>query len=312
MTNVNITSSATLIRPNVSAELTDLEFTKTDLLNWFESRGYIRPNDGGSPYLWNIKTGSTIVGELFVEGQGMPTMGTPAYRQASVPAIYARAFAQNTGHVRDQAARQGFYQDPKQIAIDNAIQKLRVILDSTLAGSANNRGLASIIDAADLYGGLDPATVTEWASYEVNIGGALALAGLNTMWRTLVDTPRGADPSDILVALLQFERYTSLAGPVASTAGYQPRQERGLPYDLGMMKEMASFNGAGITPIRSLATSELFMLDPSDGIELREQRSLEVEELAKTDDNDPTIMASRALVPVVRNRRKQGKLTGLT
>lgn len=308
---INLTNSATLIRPNVAQDITDLEFTETDLLNWFESRGYVRPNDGGAPYRWNIKTGSTVTGEIFVEGQGLPTTGVPAYQQASVPAVYVRAFHDDTGHTRDQRDRGGVYQDPIQVAVDLMLKKLRVLIDTTLAGSTANRGLLSIIDSSDAYGGLDPATVTEWASYEVNVGGALALSALNTMWRTLVDTPRGASPTEVLVALLQFERYTSLGGPVSSAAGYQPRQERGLPFDLGMMREMAGFNGAGFTPIRSLATSELLMLDPSDGIELREQRALKVEPLAKTNDNEIT-MASRAVVPVVRNRRKQGKLTGLT
>lgn len=312
MTNVNLTSSASLLRPNVAAELTDLQFLETDLLNWFEARGYIRRNDGGAPYEWNIKTGSTISAEIYVSGQGLPTPGTPRYSRSSVPATYYRVIVQNDGHSRDQQALGGFYQDPIKTAIDNAIKALRLLIDQTLAGSVANRGLLSIVDSADLYGGLDPATVTEWASYEVNVGGALAVSVLNTMWRTLVDTPRGATPTSILTALLQFERYTSLGGPAAGSGiQFQPRQERGLPYDLGMMKEMASFNGAGVTPIRSLASTEILMLDENDGIELREQRALTVEPLAKNNDDD-TLMVTRALVPVIRNRRKQGKATGLT
>lgn len=309
----NITNSANLIRPNVAQDLTDLEFNETDLLNLFESRGWVRPNDGGAPYLWNIKTGSTVTAEIYVESQGLPTStGAPTYQRASVPAVYFRAIHEDTGHIQDQRDRGGVYQDPTQIAIDLAIKKLRVLIDQTLAGSTANRGIASIIDSGDLYGGLDPATVTEWASYEVNVGGAMAVSSLNTMWRTLVDTPRAAMPTEVWVALLQFERYTSLAGPAAASGiQYQPRQEQGTPYDLGMMRQQASFNGAGFTPLRSLATSELYMIDPRDGIELREQRPLKVEPLAKVNDNN-VLMASRALVPVVRNRRRQGKLTGLT
>ena len=308
---VNLTNSANLIRPNVAQDLTDLEFTETDLLNWFERRGYVKPNDGGAPYQWNIKTGSTVVGEIYVEGQGLPTTGAPSYQKASVPAVYVRAFHEDTGHARDQRDRGGVYQDPIQVAIDLMIKKLRVLVDTTLAGSTANRGLASIIDANDLYGGLDPAVVTEWASYEVNVGGNIAVSNLDTMWRTLVDTPRGASPMDVLVSLLQLNRYVAIGGPSASTAQFDPRRDRGTPYDLGMMREPAGFNGAAFTPIRTLATSELYMLDPTDGIELREQRALKVEPLAKNNDNEIT-MASRAFVPVVRNRRKQGKATGLT
>jgi hypothetical protein len=311
MTNLNITSSAQLIRPNVAPEVTDLQFTDTDLLNFFESRGWVKPNDGGSPYRWNIKTGTTVAAEIFVEGQALPAPGTPLYTQASVAATYWRVIIANTGHLRDQIARGGIYQDPVAIGVDNALKMLRVLIDSTLAGSAANRGLASIIDAADVYGGIDPATVTNWASYEVNVGGAMTLAALNTMWRTLVNTPRGANPTDVLVSLLQFQRYTDLGGPTSSAAQYQPRRDAGLPYDMGMMKQPASLNGVPWTPIRSLATSELYMIDPADGFELREQRSLEVEKLAKVNDDDTQVM-SQALVPVVKNRQKQAKLTGLT
>lgn len=313
MTNINTTSSATLVRPNVAPELVDLQFTETDLLNLFESRGWIKPNDGGSPYLWDIKTGTTIAAEIFTEGQALPASGTPLFRQASVPAMYFRVVVANTGHIRDQVARRGVYQDPVAIGIDNALKMLRVFIDSTLAGSAANRGLLSVIDSGDVYGGIDPAVTTNWASYEVNVGGALALAALNTMWRTMVDTPRGANPTDTLVSLLQYQRYTDLGGPAATGVQVPYRRDNadGLPFDMGMMKQSASFNGVPWMPIRSLATTELLMIDPSDGIELREQRSLEVEKLAKVNDDD-TQMMSQALVPVVRNRYKQAKLTGLT
>ena len=308
--STTLSNTASLIRPNVAPDLTDLEYTDTDLLNWFETRGFVRPNDGGAPYLWDIKTGSTIVGETFVEGQALPVPGSPAFTQASVPAFYQRTVARITGHVRDQDARRGFYQSPREITVDSMVRKLRVLIDSTLAGSAANRGFLSIIDADDLYGGLDPASVTQWAALETNVAGALTLSALQTAYRSVIDTPRGGNPTDILVALLQLQRYTDL-GSAAASSGVQwmPRSEMGKPFDLGMMRTPASFNGAPFTPIRSLATSELLMLDVSVGIELREQRPLEVETLAKTND-DETLQASRALIPVVRNRRRQAKLRG--
>lgn len=313
MTNINTTSSSQLHRPNVAPDLTDLQFTETDLLNWFESRGYVRPNDGGSPYQWNIKTGTTIAAEIYTEGQGLPAPGTPRYTAASVAAFYARVIISNSGHERDQVRLRGVYQDPIAVGVDNALKMLRVLLDSTLAGSSANRGILSAVDSGDVYGGIDPAIVTNWASYEVNVGGALALAALNTMWRTMVDTPRGANPTDVLVSLLQFQRYTDLGGPAATGTQFPTRRDNadGLPFDLGMMRQMASFNGVPWTPIRSLATSELIMVDPADGFELREQRPLEVEKLARLNDDDVQQM-SRALVLVIRNRYKQAKLTGLT
>lgn len=308
---VNLASSANLIRPNVEPEVTDLVFRNTDLLNWFEQGGRVKKNDGGAPYIWNILTSTTATAEIYVESQGLPVPGQPAYSQASVPAVYFRALTANTGHARDQVARKGVYADPIQTAIDDALKTLRTLIDNTLAGSVANRGLASIVDSGDLYGGLDPAVVTQWASLETAVGGALTIAVLNTMYRTLTDSPRGATPDVILANINQLLNYGNLFGFASSNARSQPRQDMGKPYDLGIMKEAMSFNGAPFVGIRSLTNTELYMLDAESGIELREQRELLVEPLPKTNDDDKMMM-SRALVPVVRNRRKQGKLTGVT
>ena len=115
----------------------------------------------------------------------------------------------------------------------------------------------------------------------------------------------------MLLNINQMLNYGNLFGFASSSARALPRQDMGKPYDLGIMKETMSFNGAAFVGCRSLTNTELYMLDAESGIELREQRALTVEPLAKVND-DNTLMASRALIPVVRNRRKQGKLTGLT
>lgn len=308
---VNLASAANLIRPNVEEGVTDLVFRNTDLLNWFEEGGRIKGNDGGAPYIWNILTSTTAAAEIYVESQGLPTPGQPAYSQASVPAVYFRAVTANTGHARDQVARKGVYADPIETAIDDALKTMRSLIDSTLAGSVANRGIASIIDAADLYGGLDPSVVTQWASLETPVGGALTITVLNTMYRTLTDSPRGSMPDVVLCNINQMLNYGNLFGFASSSARSLPRQDMGKPYDLGIMREAMSFNGAPFVGIRSLTNTELYMLDSDSGIELREQRALLVEPLPKTNDDD-RLMMSRALIPVVRNRRKQGKLTGVT
>ncbi|MBL0219655.1 MAG: hypothetical protein IPQ07_38045 [Myxococcales bacterium] len=291
--------------------MTDLVFRNTDLLSWFENSGRVKPNDGGAPFEWNILASTSNSAEIYVESQGLPTIGQPDFKRASVPAVYFRAFNANTGHIRDQVARKGVYANPIQTAVDDALKQLRTLIDSTLAGSAANRGIASIIDAGDVYGGLDPATVTQWAALETAVGGAMTIAVLNTLYRTLTDSPRGANPDTVLANINQLLNYGNLFGFASSSARSQPRQDMGKPYDLGIMKTAMSFNGAEFVGIRSLANSELYMLDAESGIELREQRELQIDRLAKVND-DEQIMASQALVPVVFNRRKHGKLTGVT
>lgn len=308
---VNLSSSANLIRPNVQSDVTDLVFREADLLAWFERRNAVKPNDGGAPYLWNILSSTTAATETFVEGQGLPVSGSPAYVQASVPAVYQRAVVSNSGHVRDQVIQRGVYADPVQTAIDDAIKQLRILIDATLAGSAANKGIASIVDAADLYAGIDPAVVTSWASLETAVGGALTIAVLNTMYKAMTDSPRGAYPTDILCNSTQAMAYGNIFGGASTVARSFPIQDRAMPYDPGGMDLRQHFSGVPLTTVRSIAASELYMLDTTDGFELREQRKLSVEPLAKDNDDDK-LMVSRAWIPVVRNRRKQGKLTGLS
>jgi hypothetical protein len=62
--------------------------------------------------------------------------------------------------------------------------------------------------------------------------------------------------------------------------------------------------------VRLLTASELYMLDVASGFEIRMQRNLQAEITREADDTVYTV--SHAYLPVVRNRRKQGKLTGLS
>lgn len=307
----DLASSGPLLRPNVEDGVTDLLARDTDLLNWFETRGFVKPNNGGSPYKWNLMTSETATAEIYVEGQALPAPGQPSYSQASVAAVYFRSVVANTGHMQDQVDRGGVYADPIELAIDNATKKLRTLVDQTLAGSAANKGIASIIDADDSYGGLDPALVTPWASLETPVGGAMTITVMDTLFRTLSDSPRSADTDTVLLNTNQAQKYANLFGYASTAARSLPRGEQGQPYDLGMAKMAMAHNGAEFVKVRTLANTELYALDSGSGIELREQRMLTVEPMAKVND-DKSLQITWALVPVFKNRRKHGKLTGLT
>lgn len=308
----NLASINPLIRPNDRGAAIDLQFRDTDFLRWLIANGLVVDNAGGAPHEWNLETSDGVTAESYVEGQALALPGTPVYKKASLASRYERAVQKVTGHVRDQIARGGTYEDARARAVEAATKSLMSNSEASLLGSTQDVGIASIIDAVDTYAGLLPATVTQWASLETAVGGALTVAVLDTMYRTLSDSPRGASPEVIMSGLRQRELYVRIVGAVAGT-GLQsnPRAEQGLAYDLGIVGTApVSFNGIPWAPIRLMTASELYMLDVSSGMELRMQRALQVEQLAKTDDDD-RIMVSHAWMLVVRNRRKQGKLTGL-
>lgn len=309
----NLASINPLLRPNDKGPAIDLQFRDTDFLRWLIANGLVVDNAGGAPHTWNLETSDGVTAESFVEGQALAIAGTPVYKQASLLARYERAVQKVTGHVRDQIGRGGTYEDVRARAIEAATMKLMSTSEASLLGSTQDVGIASIIDAVDTYAGLLPATVTEWASLETAVGGALTAGVLDIMYRTLTDSPRGASPEVIMSGLRQRELYSRIVGSAAGNGFQQnPRAERGLAYDLGIVGTApVSFNGIPWVPIRLMTASELYMLDVSSGIELRMQRALEVETLAKTDD-DERIMVSHAWLLKVANRRKQGKLTGLS
>lgn len=313
---VTIANSSTLIRPNVQGVITDLRGRPTDLLSWFERRGAVRPNDGGSPRKWLILPSSTNVGETYVEGQALGAVGQPTYGSASVASVYQRAAVQTTGHVRDQIARGGYYPsaDPDAAAIESATQDLRVLVDSTLAGSVVDTGIASIVDDSTLYGGIDPGVTTQWASKETAVAAVMSISIMNALYLAVTDAPRMAMPTDVLCNTNQLLNYTNLVGFANATAlRTNARAEANLPYDVGMnfLGGSISFNGIPFTGVRSLATTEVYMLDSTDGIDLYEQRQTSTEILRLAPDQE-TLVVSRAWIPVFTNRRKQGKMTGVT
>jgi hypothetical protein len=319
--SVTISTSSALIRPNISGQVADLLFRETDLLNWFRRKGLIRTNDGGAPYLINLKTGTTTASEIFTEGAALPATGRPSWSQASLAPTYLRAVGKTTGHLRDQNRLRGFVTDPKADAIQDATAELYKLTEATLCGSGQDRGIASAIDATDVYGTLDPGVVTLHASLETAVGGALTITVLDTMYAALVNTPRGAKPTDVLTGINLLQKYINIGGPQNATAlRAQPREEFGSPYDMGIMGTASriGYNGADWSLIRTLVATELYMLDVNAGsgpegagIEMRMQRDLEVEPLSKTTDDD-AFMASHAYILAIRARNRQGKLTGAT
>lgn len=314
MTQTNLTNTSALIRPNDKGRAVDLLFRETDFLNWCRARGVIVANDGGLPHKWNLQVSGNDSAEEFVEGQGIGLAGTPGYREASLTTpVYVRTIAQTTGHVRDQQARGGYYEEPIKRALDDATIALYKAFDDKLLGSTVDASLAAVVDATTTHAGIDPGVVTEWASLETAVGGALTAAVLETMWLALKDAPRGANPDVILSGLTQRKRYCELVGIGATGARVVPRTELGQAIDLGVTNTASvSFNGCGWDAVRGMTATELYMLDlAGGGFEVRMQRDLEVQPLAKVDDSERW-QVSLAYVVKVTNRRKHGKLTALT
>jgi hypothetical protein len=305
--------SSNLIRPNIQeGSPVDLVYRKTDLFDFFRGQGRVRPWSGSTPMKWNLTTVGNASAELFVENQALSLPGKRTFAQASLGAWYARAVAAVTGHVMDQIQRGGTFEDLLEGELADALKAIFYLCEQTLAGSAQDKGIASIIDDGDTYAALAPGSNTLWKSQENGSISTLDVADMQTMFLNLTDTPRGADPSVILAPANQQRNYGNIAGPAATTPIARYDMNAGKPYDLGVLRNGQAFNGIPIVPIRSITTTEMYWFDfVNDDPAIYMMRDIKTEQLGKRNDNQE-YMLSLGMVLKVPNRRMHGKMTGIT
>lgn len=310
MTQTNALIASTLIRDNVNPGVpVDLVSRPTDFYNLLQSQGLVRPSGGSQPFEWNVQYATVDSSEIFVENQALGSIGRRSLAQASLAPWYVRASAAITGHVRDQIARGGTYEDVMAGELANAVADLYNKVETTLLGSTQDRGIASIVDAGDTYAGLAPGSYSTWASLETAVGGALTAAVMHDTYEALIASPYNAMPSVILAGPNQLTNYVSIMGNSSSYSRMNLPMQGAV--DIGLMRSAPTFNGIPLVPIRQMTNTEMYWLDLASGVELVVHRDLTTEKLAKVNDNDEVVV-SFACALKVTNRRKHAKLTGVT
>lgn len=312
-----LSSLGALLKENVENGSYDLIFRETDLLRAISDfGGGMVSSQGSAPFAWQVVSGSNSSAETFVEGQAPPASGQQTYLRPSLNVFGVRVVWGISGHARDNAVKGGYYEalpSAEEIYAQTDVMKK---VEDTLCGSTQDQGIASIIDASDTYAGLAPGSYAQWASEENNVGGALTMSAMDDLYEELTSATagsvnRGASPSAILAHPKQIRKYSALAG-VAGAANnsvrVMPDGSNGL--DLGFRWGMASYQGIPILRIRTLANSEMYMLELGD-FELIEHRPLTIE---RTSVNPELIeyAVSTTMCLKVRRRNKHGKMTGLT
>lgn len=312
---VNSGISSSLARENVQGGATDLVFRRTDLINWFRSKGLTGTTGGAAPLQWNVVTAANASAETFVEGQAAPVAGRQTYARASQSPTYHRVVAGYSGHVNDQVRNGGTYFDPIADAITNGTADLMKKLEDSLVGTTADLGIQSIIDADDTYAGLAPGTYTLWASKETGSIGTLGVDDLEDLQTALSLSPYLSEPTDILCCHNIIQNYMATCGPSASTSLF--RINAGQKFDVGvaggsmLAAGAVAFNGMPFVGISGLTNTVLLMLDANSGLKLVMHRDVTVEELARTSDDRSFALTLSAMI-VANKRNAHGKLTGIT
>jgi hypothetical protein len=215
----------------------------------------------------------------------------------------------------DNAMNGGLY-DPNAVTaeVQNATMDLTALVDSTLRGSTADIGMLSVIDAADVYAGLNPASTSQWDAVE-DAGGTMDLADWQTFYLDQTTPGHNGTPSVYLIAPAGKTKYDNLGGPGSSSFRVQLGQTG---YDMGIQNQVSSFNGVPLVPIKSFDSGTVLGLDlttaPGDmggfpGVCLVIHRDLRVDQLAKVNDNAAKQQVSLALGVRVAARNRQGKMT---
>jgi hypothetical protein len=257
--------------------------------------------------------------ELFVENDAVPNAGKRSFATAQISPWYVQAVAAVTGMVQDQVAKGGTFEDLLMGELKEASDALLYKVETTLLGSTQDKGVASIIDATDIFAGLDPATYTLWASRETGSISTLDVADMQDMYVGLMGASIGANTSDILCNMNQLKNYSNIQGPatVSSTAmfrGQLPSASNPGPFDIGVLSHGLAFNGIPMSQVRGMTTTEMYWLDmqsPGSDIEFLTIRDLTAEPLAKRNDNTEVLLTMGGALRV-SNRKFQGKFTGIT
>lgn len=318
MTQSNSNASV-LIRPNVAPGTIDLVSRPTDFFDLLVALGLTGPTTGAAPVKWNLQSAGNGSAETFVENQAAPSAGRRTLVQASLAMTYYRTVAAITGHLLDNARKNGLYESNVwEAELADAVKALLYLLEQNLLGSTQDVGIASIIDAGDTYAGIAPGSVSAWAALETAVAGALTAAVMQDTYEALISAPYNAMPGVILAAVNQLTNYASIAGPAATT----PQTRIVLPaqYDIGITAAPMSFNGIPLKPIRNMTSTEMYWLDLTEqktaegtvpGIQLQVHRDLSVLPFAITNDN-MSAQVSMGCALRVANRRRHAKLTGIT
>ncbi len=300
------------IRPNVQSPAVDSVFRGTDLINLLAAEGRIVSAQGSSPFKWNTYTAANSTAAIFSEGDALSTFGNQASVLASQPAFYVRAAGSISGHLRDNIAKGGTYEDVRQAELNLAISDAWKFFEDSLVGSVTDVGISSIIDAGTTYAGIDPAVTTAWRSMESALDGPLTVTAMQNLYEYVVDAPFGATPTHILMTPSQRTNYLNAAGaPGSANSAFriQPGVAGGA-FDVGVIQPLVTFNGLPVVSVRGLSSTEVYIVDMSK-LELLIHREPTVTEIAVVNDDNRFMVTVAGCLKASR-RRSFGKLTGVT
>ena len=293
---------------NYRDQLTDNIFQARPLTNFLMENGRIRMLDGGTKIVEPL-----IYGENSTVGSytGYDTISLTPQSGISAAEFDWKQYAASIAISGIEEAKNNGEQaivNLLEAKVMQAEESMKEGFNAMFFGTGTGNdwnGLENLVDATAVVGGIDPAGVGNgfWASYEEGTAGALSLADMATAYNTV--SVGNDHPDMILTTQTLFEKYESLLQP-------QLRYTDTKTADSGFQNLL--FKAAPVVYDVDAPAGTMYFLN-SKYLTLVGHSG---KWFSQTDFVRPENMDARyALIMcygnlTVRNRQKQGKLTGRT
>jgi hypothetical protein len=307
-----------LLLTNFSGKVNDVAYRKAPCFVALSQYGMKSvPGMGAPPFKIPIVKGKNSSFETFTETQAPGTAVAHTFIQGSLDVVNFRQTISHSRFALEAAMKGGYVENGVDLSMQLSQLDFQSQMDDELVGTRTDFGLAAIVDSALPYMGIDPATHTEWQSYEVNSAGAYSSSMLDTMYSNLTgrgsaSIPRGANPNVILTTVDIAGKHSRLAGipGTANNSVLVPGNNNG-GYEAAFSWATGSYQGVPIVPVATLTSGELYMLDLS-GWEFLVYRDLTADAITLASPEMFSAQLSTRVAVKVPNRNKQGKITGIT
>lgn len=294
---VTTSTHAEVIREKTEPGFVDAVFRNNSFLQYFGA-----PSDtgGDTNVRWKVNSAGNDSVETFNEGDGQPDAGNQSYVSAAVPPQYFRAMLQITGHARD-ALRSAWF---NSIA-EETLQAMRDIIDLiTTTFMSGTNGLETMVDSSTTYAGIARGSAGYHESTETAVSAALSVEDLEDLLETIEDNDKGGKPTHIFGPRNQVTNFSRLSGT--------PYVQNGDPNDKGQHLISTSFAGRPFIGLPDFTNTVIAMLDMRPGhFMMKVHRPWSVKDMGPSGDSD-VMQLSYACIPICKQPKFQGKLTGVT
>lgn len=291
----------------IQNQIQDQVYREAQLIMFMDGAGKKQDSGGPSPFLVPMITAGTSPSAFFEDEQFALT-GSQTYNQASTKAFYIGAKYGYSGMVADNNRHNGYVEDIAQLeTVEKGAADVFKKVDDTLCGSTQDQGISAILDDTAVNGGINPGSVTTWASKVVTpASGSYVLRAIEDAQGALAASPYVSRPTHVLMPpgqVLNLSRQTSLTSLGPQVRINDPGSSTGRLDFSSYQPTRMGVGGIDVVSINGLTSTESFVVDINQLL-LLEHRPVTIKSIpnATNPDSEAVLVSwGGAMVALKRN-----------